>query len=229
MSDNTTNSNSETPLAGETKRKVTILVVAVGLIFTFSVIGYFALQDAGKDIDVETGEKEIAEATDDPQCRAYIAAVTNIGRDFKADDALGGKMLSDQAEQVADAKLQFSAFKARLEKSKEGISESNFRFEESEEQLSDWYKAIDTELKLVNLLLNERLEKLAPEQKDAAEGTVVAEGKKWKSKKTPEERRDGALLAINEAFQSFRVWHSGGMHPCGSAAEGETPWTPETP
>ncbi len=46
------------------------------------------------------------------------------------------------------------------------------------------------------------------------------------SKKTPKELHEGSMLAVHEAFQSFRVWHTGSLHPCGKAEEGEEPWAP---
>lgn len=46
------------------------------------------------------------------------------------------------------------------------------------------------------------------------------------SSKTPTELHEGSMLAVHEAFQSFRVWHTGSLHPCGQAADGEDGWTP---
>ncbi|QDG52939.1 hypothetical protein FIV42_19985 [Persicimonas caeni] len=82
-------------------------------------------------------------------------------------------------------------------------------------------------------------DKAGEEADKKPEGIVVEKGeatkkkekaeaaKEKKSKKTPEERKQGALVAIHDAFQKFRVWHSSSLHPCGEADEGETPWRPK--
>jgi hypothetical protein len=70
---------------------------------------------------------------------------------------------------------------------------------------------------------------------DAHEGVVVEKGEETtkkktatKDQKTPKERKRGALIALHDAFQKFRVWHSSSAHPCGAADEGEKPWRPQT-
>ncbi|MEM1350333.1 MAG: hypothetical protein AAGI01_17365, partial [Myxococcota bacterium] len=42
------------------------------------------------------------------------------------------------------------------------------------------------------------------------------------------ERLDGAVLAVYDSFQSFRVWQDDTEHPhpCGAAAQDEEPWVP---
>jgi hypothetical protein len=73
----------------------------------------------------------------------------------------------------------------------------------------------------------------APEQAQQEEGVVVEKSKETQKKeqraanqKSPKERKEGALVAIHDAFQKFRVWHSSSAHPCGAADEGEKPWRP---
>lgn len=59
------------------------------------------------------------------------------------------------------------------------------------------------------------------------EGNPTGAARVASSSKTPKELHEGSMLAVHEAFQSFRVWHTGSLHPCGQADEDETGWTPD--
>ncbi len=184
------------------------------------------------DLDIESGEKNVLKDTNDPQCRAIIASAKQIGVEFKAlDNQLSKKLIDGTEAEVRPLLSKLLALKLRLTEIKETVPTSTFRDFETlsakgiESELMAWFKHVDNHFFFLERLANEHLATL--EQKDNIEGTLVVDKtKKKKYKKTPRQRLDGALLAISESFQSFRVWHTGSLHPCGAASEGETPWTP---
>ncbi len=185
------------------------------------------------DLDIESGEKNVLKDTNDPQCRAIITSAKQIGAEFKAlDDDLSKKLIDGTEAEVRPLLAKLLALKLRLKEIKETVPKSTFRDFETlsakgiESELNAWFKHVDNHFFFLERLANEHLATL--ETKEKIEGTVVVDKKKKKKyKKTPRQRLDGALLAISESFQSFRVWHTGSLHPCGAASKDETPWAPE--
>lgn len=184
------------------------------------------------DLDIESGEKNVLKDTNDPQCRAIITSAKEIGVDFKEiDDELSKKLIDGSEAEVRPLLAKVLALKLRLKEVRETVPSATFRDFETlsasgiRAELKAWFKHVDHHFFFLERLANEHLETI--EVKEKIEGTVVVDKKKKKKyKKTPRQRLDGALLAISEAFQSFRVWHTGSLHPCGAASADETPWTP---
>lgn len=189
------------------------------------------------EIDIESGERDVLADTNDPQCREFIDRVTAIGNKYQAlePELQAGILGSDRAE-IERLIAALESLRSRIADTKPLAAEAELRFENSRSEVNEWFRYILNELHLLQRVGRERLAALPPVETPDA-GTVVdhvgeqendeaEEKEEPKSTKSPEERRDGALLAASEAFEQFRVWHTGGLHPCGKASEGETPWTP---
>lgn len=205
--------------------------MAIGATVAVLCVGGFGLAVEFKDtlfrpeLDVESGEENVLEDTNDPQCRAFIADITLIGKDYvelepKLDDLLG----SDQAK-IEGLTEEVEVLKSRIQAARETSTEANLRFDNSRTEVHEWFRYIDNELTLLQRVGRDRIGEMSAQQPDA--GTVVEDGVPNTSEKPMPERLSGATLAANEAFQKFRVWHTGGLHPCGAADEGESPWAPE--
>ncbi len=220
----------------ESKRRRSVMIgAAVILVFVvLSVVLSVTFSDEifQPKIDVEDGEQDVLADTNDPQCREFISLVTEIGKDYEAiEPALQDELLGNDRAEIERLVAELDDLKERLEKAYEVSTQAELRFDESRSDINDWHRYIQNELHLLQRVANERLEAL-PKAEVPDAGTVVDNvapekpADEPKSEKTPQERLDGATLAANESFQKFRVWHTGGLHPCGKAAEGETPWAP---
>lgn len=223
-------------------------VVGIVVLIAFALVYMYRDDVFGGPVDVGEGEAEILAETNDPQCRQMIDDITAVGDDYFAyEKTIDQKLLGDDAEAIRGIRQKIDEFEARLTAARELSRESNLRFEDSPKQLTDWFEYMELELGFVDRLARERLAELeaadaaanadagagdagaeaagdAPAG-DEAHGEVVVQGDA-RPEKTPVERRDAALVAIHDAFENFRVWHAGGMHPCGKADPGETPWAP---
>lgn len=222
-------------------RRKTVIVTALVLIpAILAVIFAWMYRDQvlAPQLDIEGGEKEVLAETDDPQCRSMIASVTQVGEDFRARHAaIEKRILGDDPEALATIMSDVGELRDRLERAEVESGDANLRFDTSREELDRWFAHVDNELRLLSELADERLAEVEPAEESAEEGEegtegaededTEAEAPKPASTKTPEERRDGALLAVDDAFESFRVWHTGSLHPCGAADEDEEGWTPE--
>lgn len=218
------------------RRRRVMISVAVGAVLTVAGIGVvaalFQAGALGPDLDMEEEEKDSLEETNDPQCRAMIAELTTFGDELRADMPELEYVVHEDREKVVAARAKVSSWRERLEASRVKSREANLRFEDSRKELDTWFGYVDTELRLLDLRGERHLERLAAEAKGETyvelkpkkRGKII--GKKKEVERTPEQKRDAALLAINDALESFRVWHSSAMHPCGAADEGETPWAP---
>ncbi len=222
------------------KEKARMLrILAISAVLALCITGAFIYIAKNSDtvfkpnLDIESGEKNVLKDTNDPQCRAIITSAKQIGVEFKAIDPDLSKTLIDGKEgEVRPLLAKVSALKLRLADIKDSVPSATFRDFETksasgvQNELNAWFKHVDTHFFFLERLANEHLAEI--EVKEKTEGTIVVdkESKKTKYKKTPRQRLDGALLAINEAFQSFRVWHTGSLHPCGAASKDETPWAP---
>lgn len=234
------------------RRKIVIwslvgLVVAVGL---FLLAFVFRNEVFGPPVDVEKGEKQVLAKTNDPQCRDMIAQVQQLGeRYYEFEPTIEKKLLSDDAEAIQKIRDEVRRMQVRVDELEEYSGKANLRFDESRKQLDDWFEYVALELSFVDRLAREQLDKLKGDQEagkkegkdesnkdagDEEEGVVVDKGEEAEEKekakanqKTPEERKQGALVALHSAFKEFRAWQGGSPHPCGAAEEGETPWTPD--
>lgn len=240
--------------AESARRRRGILYASIALIVAaavFAVVFVFRVDFFQPNIDVEKGEEEVIAKTNDPQCRDMIAQVQQLSdRYFKLEPTIDEKLLGDDPEAIQKIRDEIARLQQRLDEIEEFSQKANLRFDESRQQLDDWFDYMALEFSFVDRLAKERLAELKaeanaakagpdagqpssqPSDKQAQpEGVVVEEGDKKSedeaNKKTPEERKQGALVAIHDAFQKFRVWHSSSLHPCGAADEGETPWTPD--
>jgi len=174
----------------------------------------------GPRLDVEGGEKEVLAETDDPQCRTMITEVTRIGEDFAEYQAkIEEKILSKDAEAIEDIRLKIAEFRQRIDAVEARSGDANLRFDTNREELEAWFDYVDNELRLLDELAKDQLAILRTPQ--AEEPPAPS------STKPLTQRRDAALVAADDAFQNFRVWHTSSLHPCGPAAEDEEGWTPE--
>ncbi|MFP4596936.1 MAG: hypothetical protein ACOC9W_04875 [Persicimonas sp.] len=230
------------------------LSALIAAVAAFAFIFFFHDRFFQPDLDVESGEQEVAEKTNDPQCRGMIAEVQELSdRYFKLEPAVDEDLLGDDPEAIEEIRDEIARLQQRLDEIAESSEDANLRFEESREQLDEWFDYVEVELGFLDRLAEERLAELseaklkeegeaAKKEGDAAEdseaqqaeqeGVVVKKGSDQEEadeapKKTPRQRKDGALVAIHDAFQKFRVWHSSSLHPCGAADEGEEPWQSE--
>ncbi len=187
---------------------------------------------------IEESRREIVRETDDPQCRTMIADITNIANTYYALERRVGKQVPGgdlEAIRTIDSKL--ASIEKRLDEAEALSREATLRFDESREELERWFSYVDNELRILRGVTQEELERLESAARadaqgaagqgegpgaDAGPGSDVGEGGPG-----PVEARDGALIALHDAFENFRVWHSASMHPCGDAADDETPWRPK--
>lgn len=216
--------------AERARRRKTMLV---GAIIAFAAAAAFALSFTFREelfqpkIDIESGEEEVIELTNDPQCREFIAKITAAGMSYRSlEPDLQSQLLGDDVSTIEERVEDLEALKERVAAARELSAEANLRFDHSREEVNDWFAYVDNEFTLLQNVGREQITALQPADVPDA-GTLVEDPNKPTSEKTPQERLDGATLAANEAFEKFRVWHTGGLHPCGAADEGETPWQPE--
>ncbi len=178
------------------------------------------------------GEAETLAATNDPQCRAFIDSVTEIGQDFRRTEPdLEEGILSDDPASIRKSLLAIKELRGTISTQKSASADATMRYEESRKELDTWFAHIDNELRLVSELGEERLARLEPEEgtfevEFDADGKPIVKAKV--DARTPKKRLDAAIVVIYDDFANFRVWHSdrGSLHPCGAADEGEKPWTP---
>lgn len=238
----------------ERRQRVRVALYAAAVVVVAAVVVYafFTYRDEFfvPKVDMDEAGKVAWEKTNDPQCRAMIEDVTVIGEDFREYESfVEENVLGDDPDDIREIKSRMEAFKARLNKAEELSEKSELRYQDSADQLDDWFDYVDTEIGFVERLADERLAQLereaAAQESDATSGdssnksdvggilvhspdaSVDKAEDDDKPEKTPQERRDGALVALDGAFQSFRVWHSANAHPCGAAADDEQPWRPE--
>lgn len=238
----------------ERRQRVRVALYAAAVVVVAAVVVYafFTYRDEFfvPKVDMDEAGKVAWEKTNDPQCRTMIEDVTVIGEDFREYESfVEENVLGDDPDDIREIKSRMEAFKARLNKAEELSEKAELRYQDSADQLDDWFDYVDTEIGFVERLADERLAQL--ERESAAQGSDATSGESSsesdvggivvhspdasvdkagdddKPEKTPRERRDGALVALDSAFQSFRVWHSANAHPCGAAADDEQPWRPE--
>lgn len=199
----------------EAARRKKILATAVVL----TLVGGLSLASAifwrdqivGPAVDVAAGEEQVLEQTNDPQCRAFIADITAEGVAYKnIMAAIQTGMLGDNADETRRLVGEIEALRKRLADARAKSADANLRYPQSREELDKWFKHIDGEL---NLMVRLGGEKLEPPAESAF-------------KRPLKDLLDTAVLAGDDAFENFRVWHTASLHPCGAADAGEEGWTP---
>ncbi|MGM0558579.1 MAG: hypothetical protein ACQEVA_19495 [Myxococcota bacterium] len=230
------------------KVRAALYAVSVIVLIVVAIYAWYAYRDQFiPNIDMEEAGQMAWEKTNDPQCRSLIDQVTEIGEDFyEYESVIEEHILGDDPEKIREIRRRLDTFEARLNKAEELSDDAELRYEDSARQLEDWFEYVDTEIGFVDQLAEERLAQLEREADSEGAGSdgsdedggilVYSADADQKARvedddapeKTPVERRDGALIALHDAFQNFRVWHSANAHPCGAAAEDEKPWRPES-
>lgn len=205
---------------------------------------------------VEKNERKIIRKTDDPECRELIDEVTEIGNQYYVlESEIEETIPGDDPEAIRNLDEKLVTLRNRLEEAEAFSHEANLRYEKSREELDKWFSYTTYEIDILRDVIDNQLAELTPadagtSQRDAGaaevdtDGGVPDAGRRdagdvgaareepsfpYSDERTPTERRDGAMVELHEAFENFRVWHSGDSqkHPCGDDEEGEEPWRPD--
>ena len=226
----------------ESKRRRMGVVLGVGalvlLVAALVLVAQFRSALFRPKMPIEESQREIILKTDDPQCRKLIADVTNIGNTFFAMEGRIEKHLPG-GEPAAIRKVieDLDTIHARVTEAEELSKEATLRFEKSREELERWFDFVDGELELLEEIAKADSADAGAmadagdagdNQADAGASADAGEATdKADAGPTVTELRNSTLVALHEAFQNFRVWHSASLHPCGDNDEGETPWRPD--
>jgi hypothetical protein len=220
------------------RRQITI---AMGLVVLIAaLVGVWALVTYRATffrppLPIQETEARILEETNDPSCRQMIAEVTATGQSFYGEEAnIEAGLLAETVERSSTALETVTSLRIRIEQARSRSQEAVLRFDESRAQLDRWFEYTLNELALLERLGTEHRDALepspAPEDPQASDEPVNVNPPPPSSKaaptRPPGELRDRALLAVHDAFQNFRVWHTSGLHPCGQAPEGTEGWVP---
>jgi hypothetical protein len=200
----------------EERRRAFFMRAAIGFVVSGIVVGGFWLFFATENTEIETemseqeAEKRLLEQSDDPQCRRLIEQTRQVRSEFlELAPQLDKFLLSDRKAKVRELEYELVSMGADVDELKTLADEANFRNQKARTQFADWSEYLDTELYFIERLAKETL----------------GEVEKKESDKTQVERKNAAIVALRDAMRSFRVWTSSGVHPCGEAEEGETPWS----
>lgn len=199
------------------RRRKTLMVSGALALFAVILIGFtLAYREAlvGPRIDVDAGEQEVFEQTNDPACRKMIDDVTAETKTWRGMQAeIRTALLSGEREQIETLQKSLGSLKERLAAIHASSKDANFRFQESRDEVDTWFRFVANEIKVFEDLSQVQLSKVDGQDIEVP-GT-----------RSPQELIDSALLATDDAFQSFRVWHSNALHPCGAATgqAGEAP------
>ncbi|RDV36996.1 hypothetical protein DV096_15910 [Bradymonadaceae bacterium TMQ3] len=170
------------------------------------------------NLQVEAGEQEVLAVTNDPVCRGIIDEVTTFAADYEEREAfIEDNVLGDTEANVDQVRETAAAFRSRHREVSEQVEDAVLRERVFRRQLNDWFGFMDNEFRILEEMADRRLKELRGEELPEPEGA-------WDDMPG---LRDRVLLTIDENFHAFRVWHQVGLHPCGAAPEGVTPWAPE--
>lgn len=201
----------------------------VGAMFVIG-LGYTIGGGFSTSVPVEKGEKETLSQTNDPQCRSMIDRVTALKKDFQVLELnMESDLLGDSTQKVNTLRKQIGDLQGKVKAEAKSSQRATLRHDDSRKQLDTWFTYLDGELATLDRVAQTQLKVLDAKAKGE---TYIPLKKKTKRRpnakppKTLEQKRDAAVLAIYDAFDKFKVWHTAGLHPCGAASEGETPWTP---
>mgnify|MGYP006291953001 CR=1 FL=1 len=216
----------------------------VGLIAIVCIVGAVLLLIQFRDTllvpkpsetDLEQAAQKNLDRTDDPQCRQLIADITDIQNRFFAMESRFESVIPDADQGETQTLLaDLRTLKAELKEAESLSDQAALRFDRSEKELENWFDYVTNEILILEDVLVEQLARLREAAGSdvgvrADTGTeVTLDGiGTWEDEDMPPaDRRDRSLVALHEAFDSFRVWHSGYEHPCGSNADDEEPWRP---
>jgi len=205
----------------------------VGAILLAAEYRHFLFQP---EMPIEENERKILRRTDDPQCRRLIEEVTEVGNDYYVlESKIEQTIPGDDAEAIRNVDRKLATLKERLKGAEELADEANLRYEKSQEELDKWFSYTHYEIDILRDVIDNQLAELPPEPEQSGDAGIADSGTPTEDPsgrsdgRTPEERRDGAMVELHEAFENFRVWHSGDTHkhPCGDHEEGEQPWRPD--
>lgn len=217
------------------RKNIAIGVVLVALLAA-GLIALIATGDTGPKVDRVQLAEDVVMESNDPQCRALIEDVTALGERYKSEHAATLEdVLHADPDRVKLVRQRISALRKEADTLRIASIAANVTTQESREALPSWFKLVDTELRLLDLRAERHLERLdvesrgetyvepksAPKQK----GKII--GQVEQPERSPQEKRDAAILSLHDAFANFRIWHSGTTHPCGPADPGESPWEPK--
>lgn len=204
-----------------------LLRTAVLSLIVFSALGFVAWWMVTNtdtlfrpNLQVEAGEEEVLSATNDPVCRGIIDDITQISADYQEREIfIEDQVLGQDEASVDQVRETAAAFRSRHREVSEQVEHAVLRERSFRRQLNDWFGFMDNEFRILEEMADRQLKSLRGEEVPQPEGL-------WTDMPT---LRDRVLLTIDDNFHAFRVWHQVGLHPCGPAPEGVTPWTPPTP
>lgn len=194
-------------------------------------------------VDLDT-ERETIQKTDDPECREMIGDVTGIKHEFfSLEDEIASTMPDGDRTELRSLVSELEKLQRRIDEAEALGDEATLRFDDSRQELDDWFDYVDYEIGIVVQIAETRIE-----QKSSSEGNDADAGGGSEETGTPgmdagsragrsdegdagganlaRERKE-AVAAVHRAFENFRVWHEGGRHPCAAADPDETPWRPD--
>lgn len=186
---------------------------------------------------IEESRRDIIRDTDDPQCRNMIADVTNIANTYYTLESRLEEVVPDgEPAEIRKVDEKLATIEERLDEAEALSREAKLRFDRSREELDKWFGHVDYEVRILREVTQNALDRQKAKGSGSADaGSTADTGSEQDndagtpavaSDRTPVERRDGALVAMHDAFENFRVWHQASMHPCGNAEKDEEPWRP---
>lgn len=193
------------------KTLLTALVVVVFGIASLSSAILWRNAVGEAPMDVEGGEKKVLENTNDPQCRGFIADITAQGVAYRnLIPALQNGLIGGSADETRRLVSELDALRKRIADARAKSVDANLRFPQSRSELEDWFRYTDRQLEILQALGTEKLE---PPETSAF-------------KRPAKDVLEFTILACDDAFENFRVWHTSSLHPCGAADPDEKGWEP---
>lgn len=195
------------------RRKTLLTATAIVLFGAVSLTSAILWRDAMGDpaFDVEKGEEQVLEKTNDPQCRGFIDDVTAQGVAYRnLMPALQMGILGDKPDETRRLISEIDALRKRLVDARVKSADANLRFPQSRSEIDDWFNYTDKELGRLQTLGEEHL--TPPEQSAFT--------------RPAKDVLEFSVLACDDAFENFRVWHTSTLHPCGEAGPEEKGWEP---
>jgi hypothetical protein len=199
-------------VAEQARKRRGLLLMVGALACALLVFGAIVALTGGRqgpDLPVEQAFEEDAAKSNDPVCRAMIAALMEQGDVWrKLEPRLGAEVFAADRAKADAALAELEAVRAAIKAQQAASAGAVLRFEKSREELDAWFKHIDEHLQLLAWLgrahgATERTEPPFPIRDP---------------KRTPEEIRTATTAAIYDDFESLRVWHTAPTHPCGAKA-----------
>jgi hypothetical protein len=139
----------------------------------------------------------------------FFAAVTELGNTWRAlDKRLDAEVFGADPAKAAATRPEIEALRVAIAAQKAKSAGANLRFEPSRAELDAWFEHIDKELQVLDWLAASHGNPSPP-----APPFHIRE-----PERTPAQIRTSVVASIYDDLESFRVWHTSGMHPCGPAA-----------